>query len=261
MWRGGTGSLRQDENESSAPATAPELGGDDRRLAGGDPRSVGPEFYGTKVVDNNVRISVVIADAHPIYLDGLARALSSSATVVATETDGIAALNAIRQLTPQVALLDYQMPNMDGAQVAECVAREGINTRVVLISSQADSATVYRALQKGVSTYLTKQATAPEVVDAVLACSRGDYMIPAALTAGLVQEIRRRAVTEHPPLSDRETQILRLLAAGLSIPKISSELFLAPTTIKSHVQRIYEKLGVSNRGAVVAEAMRRGFLD
>jgi two-component system, NarL family, nitrate/nitrite response regulator NarL len=100
-----------------------------------------------------------------------------------------------------------------------------------------------------------------QIVDAVLACARGENVLPTDLASGLVSEIRLRAVDDAPALTERESQILRLIAKGKSLPDIAGELFLGVTTVKTHVQHLYEKLGVSNRAAAVAEAMRRGLIE
>jgi two-component system nitrate/nitrite response regulator NarL len=98
-------------------------------------------------------------------------------------------------------------------------------------------------------------------VSAVLKCAKGKDVLAPELAAGLASEIRRRNQPDVPALSPREREVLKLIAAGSSIPTMAKELFLAPSTVKTHVQRLYEKLGVSDRGAAVAEAMRRKLLD
>ena len=206
-------------------------------------------------------VRVLVADDHPIYREGVVRAVSAVAVVVAEVSSGAEAIAVIRQERPQVAVLDYRMPKLTGAQVACLVRQEELPTRIVILSAYNDSSTVYLALQDGVAGYLTKGAGAAEIGEAVLACAAGGTVIPQSLTQGLVHEIRARAENEAPLLSKRELQVLDLIAAGHSVPEISRRIFLAPTTIKSHVQRVYEKLGVSTRGAVVAEAMRRGLLQ
>jgi two-component system nitrate/nitrite response regulator NarL len=160
-----------------------------------------------------------------------------------------------------VALLDYRMPGMDGAAVAAAVTRDDLPTRVLLISAHDESAIVYRALQDGAAGFLPKESTRGELVNAVLDCAKGRDVIAPSLAAGLAGEIRRRAEPDAPMLSPREREVLVLIAKGSSIPAMAKELFLAPSTVKTHVQRLYEKLGVSDRGAVVAEAMRRKLLD
>ena len=160
-----------------------------------------------------------------------------------------------------MALLDYRMPGLDGAQVAAAVQRDELPTRVLLISAHDEAAIVYRALQDGAAGFLSKESSRSELVNAVLECAKGRDMVSPTLAAGLVGEIRRRAEPEGPVLSPREREVLALIASGASIPAIAQELFLAPSTIKTHVQRLYEKLGVSDRAAAVAEAMRRKLID
>ena len=209
------------------------------------------------------KVRVVVGDDHPMFREGVVRALTSSGSieVVAEAHDGVTALQAIRTHLPQVALLDYRMPGMDGAEVAAAVQRDELPTRVLLVSAHDESAIVYRALQDGAAGFLPKESTRTELVTAVLDCAKGRDVVPPSLAAGLAGEIRRRAEPKGPILSPREREVLKLIAAGRSIPAIAKELYLAPSTVKTHVQRLYEKLGVSDRAAAVAEAMRRKLLD
>lgn len=209
------------------------------------------------------RVRVVVGDDHPMFREGVVRALQSSGSidVVAEADDGTAALAAIREHNPAVALLDYRMPGMDGAAVAAAVQRDELPTRVLLISAHDEAAIVYRALQDGAAGFLPKESTRSELVNAVLDCAKGRDVVAPSLAAGLAGEIRRRAEPEGPVLSPREREVLALIAGGSSIPAMAKELFLAPSTVKTHVQRLYEKLGVSDRAAAVAEAMRRKLLD
>lgn len=209
------------------------------------------------------KVRVVVGDDHPMFRDGVVRALISSGQieVVAEADDGTAALEAIRSHTPQVALLDYRMPGMDGAEVAAAVLRDELPTRVLLISAHDESAIVYQALQNGAAGFLPKESTRSELVAAVLDCAKGRDVVAPSLAGGLAGEIRKRAEPEGPVLSPREREVLRLIASGTSIPAMAKQLFLAPSTVKTHVQRLYEKLGVNDRGAAVAEAMRRKLLD
>lgn len=209
------------------------------------------------------KVRVVVGDDHPLFRDGVVRALLSSGEieVVAEAHDGTEALAAIKEHQPAVALLDYRMPGLDGAQVAAAVVRDELPTRVLLISAHDDSAIVYHAIQEGAAGFLPKESTRAEIVAAVLNCARGRDVLSPGLAAGLAGEIRRRAEPAGPVLSPREREVLNLIAKGSSIPAIAAELFLAPSTVKTHVQRLYEKLGVSDRAAAVAEAMRRKLLE
>jgi two-component system, NarL family, nitrate/nitrite response regulator NarL len=209
------------------------------------------------------KVRVVVGDDHPLFREGVVRALSLSGavSVVGEAEDGTAAFELIKQRLPDVALLDYRMPGMDGAEVAAAVRSRDLPTRVLLISANDDSAIVYQALQQGAAGYVLKDSTRTEIVQAVLDCAKGRDVVAPSLAGGLAGEIRQRAAPSGPVLSAREREVLKGIARGQSIPAIAAELFVAPSTVKTHVQRLYEKLGVSDRGAAVAEAMRQKLLD
>ena len=209
------------------------------------------------------KVRVVVGDDHPMFREGVVRALvtSGEVDVVAEADDGTTALELIKSHQPDVALLDYRMPGMDGAQVAAAVRRDELSTRVLLVSAHDESAIVYHALAEGAAGFLPKESSRTEIVNAVLNCAKGRDVISPELAAGLAGEIRRRAEPAAPALSSRELEVLKLIANGLTIPAIASRLFLAPSTVKTHVQRLYEKLGVGDRAAAVAEAMRSRLLE
>jgi two-component system, NarL family, nitrate/nitrite response regulator NarL len=209
------------------------------------------------------KVRVVVGDDHPLFRDGVVRALNSSGSidVVGEAEDGLTALELIRTHQPRVALLDYRMPGLDGAQVAAAVERDELPTRVLLISAHDESAIVYNALQEGAAGFIPKESSRAELVEAVLNCARGRDVVAPGLAAGLAGEIRRRRESDAPKLSQREREVLTLIASGRTIPAMAEQLYLAPSTVKTHVQRLYEKLGVGDRGAAVAEAMRRGLLE
>ncbi len=120
---------------------------------------------------------------------------------------------------------------------------------------------MFEALQAGAAGYLSKDARRSEIVDAVLQVARGETVVPADLASGLAGEIRLRAQPDAPALSERERQVLQAFARGLSVPQVAAELVIGVSTVKTHTQRLYEKLGVSDRAAAVAEAMRRGLVE
>jgi two-component system nitrate/nitrite response regulator NarL len=209
------------------------------------------------------RIRVLVADDHPVYREGVVRALKESGgiEVVAELADGREALEQINALAPDVALLDYKLPGLDGLEILHAVTRDGIPTRVLILSAHSDSNIVYQALQTGAAGYMPKESQRQAIVDAVLAVARGDSVLPPEIAVGLVTEIRMRSSSDAPALTPREREILRLIADGKSFPEIAALLFLGVTTVKTHVQHVYEKLGVSDRAAAVAEAMRRRLIE
>ncbi|ETW22246.1 response regulator transcription factor [Mycobacterium gastri] len=215
------------------------------------------------MADRTNRVTVVVADDHPVMRQGVVRALKACGRVevVAQVGDGRAALDAIRQLRPTVALLDYKMPELDGIEVTHAIARDGLPTRVVLLSAFDDSPVVYKALAEGASGFLTKESDSEEIVSAVVTCADGGSYLPAGIAGGLAGEVKRRGRGATTLLTERETQVVTMMADGLSVPQIASRLHLASSTIKTHVHSLYEKLGVSDRGAAVAEAMRRRLLE
>jgi two-component system nitrate/nitrite response regulator NarL len=208
-------------------------------------------------------VRVLVADDHPFFRDGVTRGLVQSGRieVVAEVADGREALEAIRRDAPDVALVDYEMPDIDGLGVVKAVVRDGLSTRVLLLSAHTESAVVFQALQEGAAGYLSKDARRAEIVEAVVDVSRGKTVVPPGLAAGLAGEIRMRAQAQGPALSERERQVLQAFAKGMSVPQVAAELFLGVSTIKTHTQRLYEKLGVSDRAAAVAEGMRRGLVE
>jgi two-component system nitrate/nitrite response regulator NarL len=214
------------------------------------------------VESSDAPVRVVVADDHPFYRDGVARGLTQRGiSVVAEVGDGRGALEAIRRERPDVALVDYAMPDVDGLGVVRAVVRDELPTRVVLLSAHTDSAVVFQAIEEGAAGYLAKDAPRSEIVAAVRDVARGRTVLPPELAAGLAGEIRLRAQPQRPALSERERQVLAAFARGLSVPQVAAELFLGVSTVKTHTQRLYEKLGVSDRAAAVAEAMRRGLVE
>ena len=206
---------------------------------------------------------VVVVDDHEFFRDGLIRGLQQSGylTVVGEGATGREGLALIRQERPDVAVVDYQMPDLDGLDVVHAVVRDGLPTRVLLLSALTDGPVVYRALEEGAAGYLSKDSRRAEIVEAVRRVAKGETVVPAELAAGLAAQIRQHAQASGPTLSEREQQVLAGFARGQSIPQIAAELFLGASTVKTHTQRLYEKLGVSDRAAAVAEGMRRGLLE
>lgn len=209
------------------------------------------------------RVRVLIAEEHPLYREGVVRAVKErpELELVAEAADGRQALTLIKELVPDVAVLDVKMPELDGLQVANAVDRDGIATRVLMLSAFIDRQIVFQAVAAGAAGYLSKDADRREITDAILAVHRGGTVLAPEVQAGVAAEVRSRWRRDAPSLSERERQVLEMIAEGLSAPEIGRRLFLSPATVKSHLQSLYDKLGVSDRAAAVAEAMRNGLLE
>ncbi len=209
------------------------------------------------------RVRIVIADDHPLYRASVVRAISHhpGLEVVAEASDGRAALEEIRRLTPEVALVDMHMPDLDGAAVINAVARDNLPTRVMLLSGMLSDQQIYEALEQGAAAILTKTIEASQVLDAVVAVARGETVLAPELQAVVASQIRQRAREQRPLLTGREQEILACMAEGMPGPEIARKLSVSPSTVKSHTEKLYEKLGVTDRGAAVAEGMRQGLIE
>lgn len=209
------------------------------------------------------RVRVFVADDHPVYREGVARAIKARPEfeLIGEAEDGRQALAGIKELAPDVAILDVQMPGLQGTEVLHAIKRDGMPTRVVLLSAHVDSETVYRAVASGAGAYLSKESSRERICDAVAAVARGEVVLSAEVQAGLASEIQIRERDERPALTPREHEVLVLTANGHSAPEIGKQLHLSQSTVKTHLKSLYEKLGVSDRAAAVAESMRRGLLE
>ena len=207
-------------------------------------------------------VTVVLADDHPVFRDGLQRLLEEAAgiSVLAAVENGRAGLDAIRTHRPQVGIIDLQLPDIDGATVIDTVRREGLPTRLLVLSARTDSASVYRCIELGAAGYLPKLTPGEEICAAVCALARGESVIPAELQSGVASEIRLRRSDDRPVLTPRELDIVRLAADGHSNAEIGLRLHISTATVKTHLQHVFEKLEVSDRSAAVAQAFRRGLL-
>jgi two-component system, NarL family, nitrate/nitrite response regulator NarL len=180
---------------------------------------------------------------------------------VAQAGDGREALQAIGEKRPEVAVIDRSLAELSGEQVLHAVARDGLGTRVILIAAEPPAEVVYAAIADGAAGYLTTEADARQLCEAICAVARGRTVLAPEIQAGLAGQIRRREVRDRPLLSDREREALKLIAEGLTAPAIGRRLHLSTGTVKTHLTHLYEKLDVSDRAAAVAQAMRRGLLE
>jgi two-component system nitrate/nitrite response regulator NarL len=210
------------------------------------------------------RVSVLVADDHPLFREGIARAVKErpDLELVSAAADGREALEQIRELAPRVAVLDLKLPGLDGFQILNAVTRDALPTRVLFLSASGDPEVVYRAVQGGGAGYFRKEADRDAILDGIAAVARGETVVDPGLQAGVFDQIRIRGTSDDRPiLTAREREVLTLMADGLSGPQIAERLIVAIPTVKTHQARLYEKLGVSERAAAVAEAMRRGLLE
>jgi len=173
---------------------------------------------------------------------------------------GEAAIERIAAETPDMVVMDFQLGDITGLDVLRTIEDQGV--RVLFVSGRLQDDDAYRLVEAGASGIIEKDATFDEIADAIERVARGETVLSQRVQAAVMAGIRERA-DQAPPvrLSDREEQILRGIARGLTAPAIGRELGLSAATVKSYLQRLYDKLGVSDRAAAVAEGMRRGLLE
>jgi two-component system, NarL family, nitrate/nitrite response regulator NarL len=211
------------------------------------------------VIARNGPIRVLVADDHPVYLDGLVAAIKRTPDLelVATCHDGAAAVRGIRAEAPDVAVLDLRMPGMTTEAVLTELAGE---VPVLILSVHIDGDAVHECLSLGAAGYIAKDADRSEICAAIRSVANGRTVLSTAVQTTMAAELRQRRSSAPALLSPREHEILELLATGASTPAIAERLYLSAATVKTHLHHLYEKLGVSDRAAAVAEGLRRGLI-
>lgn len=208
------------------------------------------------------RVSVLVADDHPAMRGALARLVRDhdALELVGEAADGEQAIAMVEALSPDVALLDVRMPQLDGLGVLSRLRDAGCAAKVLLISGSDDSEIAHEAIGRGAAGFLSKDSEESEISDAILAVAEGRSVLSSALQSGVLDLIRARAGADVQ-LSGRERELLELAATGLTTAEIANRLYLSPNTVKTYWQRLYEKLGASDRANALAEAIRRGLLQ
>ena len=207
---------------------------------------------------------VLIVDDHPLFLEGIGMLVDrlDGVELVGRCDSGEAGIEALTSATPDLVVLDFQLGDMTGLDVLEHINEAGIEVRVLFVSGRLQGDDAYQVVEAGAYGVIEKDATFAEIADAIQHVARGETVLSQRVQASLMAGVReRRNRAPIIPLSDRELAILKGLARGLSAPAIARELDLSASTIKSYLQRVYEKLGVSDRAAAVGEGMRRGLID
>jgi two-component system, NarL family, response regulator DevR len=167
----------------------------------------------------------------------------------------------VTRLRPNVVLMDYQLPDQDGVAVTTQVKRQNPSVMVVMLTGSAEDRVLLSAIDAGCSGFLTKDRAAAEVVHAVRAAAVGEALISPALLARLLPKLNRTQRSLGEDLSDREREILGLLARGMTNKVIAAELFLSVNTIRNHVQSVLAKLGAHSKLEAVSTAVREGIID
>lgn len=206
-------------------------------------------------------IRVLLVDDHSVVREGLRMFLGRDPEldVVGEAANGGEAIQLTRQLRPDVVLMDLLMPVLDGIKATATIRKELPETEVIALTSVLESASVVGAVKAGAIGYLLKDTQAPELRRAIKAAAAGQIQLSPQATAYLMREVRTDATLE--PLTERETNVLRLLAQGYSNKEIATHLRIVEDTVKTHVRHILAKLGVRSRTQAVLYALRLGLVS
>ncbi len=217
-------------------------------------------------------VRIVVADDHQVVRTGFAALLDTQAdfAVVGTASDGAEAVRMSRELLPDVVLMDVRMPGTDGIEATRQLTGDADGPRVIILTTFDLDEYVYDALRAGASGFLLKDVTAERLFDAVRVVAAGQALLAPAVTRRLISEFAkiRPKATDQPQspasaisdLTPRETEVLRLLAEGLSNPEIAARLVVTEETVKTHVSRVLHKLGLRHRTQAVVLAYESGLV-
>jgi DNA-binding NarL/FixJ family response regulator len=207
-------------------------------------------------------VRVVVADDHPIFRQGLITALASleGVEVVEEAADGAAAVDAVQRLAPDVVLMDLHMPALSGVEATRRIAAQAPETAVLVLTMLEDDQSVLAAMRAGARGYLVKGAERGDIARALEAVARGEVIFGSAVAQGALASLAAAPPrsTPFPDLTDREHEILDMIAAGLTNPAIASRLVLSEKTVRNHVSNIFFKLGAADRADVIVRAREAG---
>ncbi|MEV4188295.1 response regulator transcription factor [Streptosporangium canum] len=204
-------------------------------------------------------LRLMIVDDHPVVREGLRGMLEADPgiTVVGEAASGDEAVARAGELRPDVILMDLRMPDGDGVSATGRILAERPESRVIVLTTYETDQDIVRAVEAGAAGYLLKDTSRADLLAAIVSAARGETVLSPSVATRLVTRMRA-PVTES--LSPREAEVLSLVARGLTNAQIGKELFISETTVKTHLLRVFGKLGVSDRTAAVTTALDRGLL-
>ncbi|GAA1440854.1 response regulator transcription factor [Nocardiopsis tropica] len=207
-------------------------------------------------------IRVLLVDDHPVVREGIRGMLGAEPdiSVVGEAASGPEALALVAALSPDVVLMDLRMPGGDGVSATERITADHPGAHVLVLTTYDTDGDILRAVEAGATGYLLKDTPRADLADAVRAAARGETVLTGRVAGKLLSGMRQRDAPPAAVLSPRETEVLRLAAEGRTNAAIGRALHISQTTVKTHLMRVYDKLGVGDRTAAVSRAIRRGLL-
>jgi DNA-binding NarL/FixJ family response regulator len=212
-------------------------------------------------------IRILMADDHPIFRDGLRKLLTSddNITIVGEASNGQEAIQLLTKLKPDILLLDLRMPDKDGIQVLEEVNFETLQTRVIILTATEDDRDVIRAMRMGARGVVLKQSATDLLVKSIHKVYAGEIWLDQRMTSEVMKAFAKSSEAgprrEKPLLSDREKEIVQLVAQGFRNKEIGEKLFISEQTVKNHLHNIFDKLGVSDRLELALYAIHHRITD
>jgi two-component system, NarL family, response regulator DegU len=208
-------------------------------------------------------MKVLIVDDHPVTRDGLRSALSTSdeVEILGEAASGEEAIQLVKELSPEVVFMDVRLPGITGIEATKQVLSFAPDTKVILFTVEESRAALADAMRAGVSGYLLKDVSAAELIQAGKLALEGKAVIHPTLTRAFIEEAQYVDSRPETPLSRRESEILQMVAYGATTKEVAHKLGISPHTVKTHLERIFEKLGANDRAQAVAIALRRGLVD
>jgi DNA-binding NarL/FixJ family response regulator len=209
-------------------------------------------------------IKILIADDHPVVREGLMAMLSREAdfNVVGEAKDGVEAVNKTKELSPDVILMDLRMPEMDGVEAMRQIRPAMPDVKFIILTTYSDDDYIFSGIEAGARAYLLKDAPREDLFKAIRSVYRGESLIQPVVASKLLDRFSQlsRRTPSGEELSERELEVLCLMAKGAANKEISAELNIAQSTVKTHITNIFQKLGVNDRTEAVTQALKKGII-
>lgn len=210
------------------------------------------------------QIKILIADDHPVVREGLFAMLSREPDfrVVGEAKDGAEAVDKARRLNPDVVLMDLRMPEVDGVEAMRQIRSANPDIKFIILTTYSDDEYIFSGIEAGARAYLLKDAPREELFKAIRAVYKGESLIQPVVASRLIDRFTElsRKVPSGEQLTERETEILQLMAKGAANKEISAQLSISESTVKTHISNIFQKLGVNDRTEAVTQALKRGII-
>jgi len=211
------------------------------------------------------KIRILIADDHPVVREGLTAMLDrqEDMEVVGDASNGAAAVSKAAETAPDVILMDLRMPVMDGVEAMRAIAAQQPSVSFIVLTTYDNDEYIFKGIEAGARAYLLKDSPREELFKAIRAVHRGESLIQPSVASKVLDRFATLSRQSQSPelLSEREKEVLRLMATGAANKALASALFISESTVKTHVQSIFQKLDVSDRTGAVTQALQRGIIS